>query len=607
MSTPEQSVRYVIGAHKIPHQDRDIAHRALADPAARGYLDIIGSATPDDDDRFPVGTAVTYSAKLTEAEAEEFRRASNARYVELDVEEYPQSVNIPTAETLSWMRATFVDTRRWHGRDIPVAILDQGTTQAVRDYMGWTLVARTVIGDDPAPAEIFAGQEHGCLVSCNGVPAGGLLLDALVTLSTGTSSAARAAAGMTWAADLGCKVIVYSFAGTTPSSTYDDIFTYLAPLGVQVYVAAGNDALPALGYPAAYSTTYPGVHSVVAFNEATDKLASFSNYSADASGVASGEDVVSLTPAALRRTWSGTSAAAPHAAQLCARGATGGTYTAAQVAAALDANTRDTGSPTSEQGQGAYDLRLALAALGAIPSAVAGAVTTTVVEALGWAGQVSGYVIPTSALVAVDDLRLVIIASSDNAQLTVPQGWELLRYASDDITRIRVCGRIHRAADPAFTGFFFQSDWRSSATLLTLRAAGGFNLDQIIPLIKFGLSNTIDTVPIDPRNTNDLMVALWTQRHPTAPTGTFTVTSGVTLRSFVTTTSGTIGYPTKLSTKQLSGGARTAEFTTIGNAGDGASSASVVLTVPASPIPLVVTPSEPANSPSAFFRFFARA
>jgi hypothetical protein len=597
--------RYNVGAWKIPYQQRNVAHNVLQDPIQVGYHSILGADSHDEDSQFPLGALVAYSLELTDNEAELFRDASNARYVELDTEEHPQLVNIPTSETLGWMRATFVDLRRWHGRDVPVAVLDQGTTQTVRDYMNWTLVARTVIGDDPSPNEIFAGNEHGCLVAPNGVPYGGQLLDALVTSAAGTSTASRAAAGMTWAANLGCKIIVYSYAGTSPSSAYDDVFTYLAPLGVQVYVAAGNDALSSLGYPAAYSTTYSGVHSVVAFTEVTDKLASFSNHTVDASGAAPGDDVTSLTPAAVLRTWDGTSAAAPHAAQLCARGATGGTYTPAQVAAALDAHTRDTGNPASEQGHGAYDLRLALTALGAIPTSVAGLSNVTVVEAQGWAGQVTGYVVPTSGLVTADDLRIVFIVTSDNADLTLPPRWISLLEAADGTTRVHVCATIHRIGDPGFTGFFFQSDWRSSATAITLRVPGGVNLEQLIPLVKFGVSNTIDTVSIDPRNTTDLLIALWTQRHPDAPNGDFTVTSGVTLRSFVTPSTGTIGYPTKLSTKQLSSGARTGVFSTTGNATGAPSGAAIVLTVPASPTPSTAgAQPEPTNIPGPFLDFF---
>lgn len=78
----ESRQRYIIGAVKIPSADRDVAHAVL--PHA-GYRDLIDS---DDNPEIPLGANVTYSADLTEAEAERFRDASNARYVELDTVAY---------------------------------------------------------------------------------------------------------------------------------------------------------------------------------------------------------------------------------------------------------------------------------------------------------------------------------------------------------------------------------------------------------------------------------------------------------------------------------------------------------------------------------------
>lgn len=352
-----------VGAYKLPHADRDVAHAVLTDTDPRGFFDIIGA---DDDPTVPLGAPVTYRVELTDAEAERFRGASNCRYVELDGVDHDDVTGLPSASTLAYMRAGFDGADRWHGRDTPVAILDGGISTAVADYMGWTVAARIVLGpDDPGADEVTSA--HGCLVAPCGVPAGGIVLDAIVSSDAGARAHSATAAGMRWAADLGVKIVNNSAGGTNPSSTIEDAIVYLADRGVQFYSSAGNDGLNSLSYPAAYSTSYPNVHSSIAFDQVSDTLAAFSNHTADASGCAPGVDVLGMTPDATPVIWNGTSASSPHMALLCARMCTGGTFTAAQAAAALDANTRDTGAPAAEQGGGAYDMAAALTALGALP------------------------------------------------------------------------------------------------------------------------------------------------------------------------------------------------------------------------------------------------
>jgi hypothetical protein len=47
-----------------------------------GYRDILGSDTPDDHERHPVGADVVYTLELDDDEADQFRAASNCRYLE---------------------------------------------------------------------------------------------------------------------------------------------------------------------------------------------------------------------------------------------------------------------------------------------------------------------------------------------------------------------------------------------------------------------------------------------------------------------------------------------------------------------------------------------
>jgi hypothetical protein len=273
-------------------------------------------------------------------------------------------MGIPSDRTMTYMRANFPRISELHGRDVNVAVLDQGTTAAVRNYMGYTLVHRTILGDLPT-GEKFPGQDHGCLVAPNAVPHGGRLLDALITRSDGKSTDTLFAAGVRWAAQNGAKLINYSFAGYQASPVYTDVLNYLGQFDCVLFIGAGNDSLNQLAYPSYHSQTHPSyVASCIAFDEVSDTKASFSNYSSAATGVGPGVLVSSLSPTASMVTWSGTSASTPHMLQMCARLQTGGRVTSRQAFATLNAFRRNTGQGADLQGGGAYSLNDALVGSG---------------------------------------------------------------------------------------------------------------------------------------------------------------------------------------------------------------------------------------------------
>jgi hypothetical protein len=359
--------QWIVGAVKVPHAQRDVAHAVITEADDRGFFDVIGADTPDDHDVFPVGVPVTYRVELTDAEAERFRRASNCRYVELDVEAHDTvgATPIPAAASLRFMDADFDGVAAWHGRDVVIGLLDGGTTAAVRSYIGATMIAKQVFGPDaPGPDEITS--DHGCLVAPCLIPSGGRFLDAIVSSNAGSRPVSASVAAARWCADQGAKVINYSGSGSVDSSAWADMLQYLLDRNVQFFASMGNDGVNQAYYPAAYSTTFANCHSSISFDTATGHRSTFSNYTATASGCAPGTNVLGLTPAGVTTTWSGTSASAPHMARLCAMGATGGRFTPAAVGAALKAHCRNTGQPAAEQGGGAYDLRAALVALGGV-------------------------------------------------------------------------------------------------------------------------------------------------------------------------------------------------------------------------------------------------
>jgi hypothetical protein len=367
MSTPDARRPYVVGAVKIPYADRDVAHQVITAADDRDFFNVIGA---DDDPKvghtLPTGRNVTYRVELTDDEADLFRSASNCRYVELDGvdEAHAAAISTPAASSMRFMRADFARIDQFHGRDVTVAIIDGGVSPAVREALGATLVARQVTAADPPNADGIT-VAHGCKVAACLIPPGGRYIDAVTTDLDGANTISTAAAAARWCTDQGAKVINYSAGGANPASAWEDSVVYMRDRGVQFFASAGNDNVNSLSYPSAYSTTYANVHSSIAFDENTGAKSTFSSYSSTASGCTPGTDVLGFAPDARPLLWNGTSASSPHMAQLCVRGATGGRFTAAQVGAALKANTRDTGQPAAQQGGGAYSLEAALTALGA--------------------------------------------------------------------------------------------------------------------------------------------------------------------------------------------------------------------------------------------------
>lgn len=635
MTGPDQERRrFSVGVVKIPYADRDLAHRVLTPRDDRGFRDVIGADTADHDSRFPVGAEVSYSVELTAAEAEEFAAASNARYVEPDRVNRPHRAigrptgtpAIPTDATWAYMRARYIDMRRWHGRDVRVAVLDQGTTAAVREKMGWTLVARTVTGG----VKIAAGEEigrpvsdheHGCLVAPNAVPAGGLLLDCVIVEDEGFAFDSAQAAGIRWAVDNGAKVINLSFGGDPGTATQVmlDAADYAATSGVQIVMSAGNENLADLGSPSSMSRTKTNCHSSIAFDESTDRRALFSNHHADGSGCAPGVDVRSFDPFGNRVYWNGTSASSPHMAQLIARGCTGGTYTPTQVAAALRANPRDTGAGASEQGRGAWDLQRALAALGAIPTTptTAGVEAPSVIGAAGAAGAFSSYNIAAPAGIAADDVRIVVLVTDAYAEITVPDGWTMLLeehyYAgwefSEGITvdpvAVFVLAKPYVVGEPSPAVIRFVPDSGLSALgCLTVRAAGGLDPERFSPQVRFGVGSSIPALPVLPATTNDLLVCAYAQLQAEASLATLSVPAALTQRGFWRPTSGSTGYPLLLATAALASGARTTAHTSTANASGTWCSVAFTVSAGAAPVTSTASPGDAPGSAGGFLPFY---
>jgi subtilisin family serine protease len=377
----EDPRRYNVGARKIPHEQRDVAHAVLTPEDDRGYLDVMG-ADGENGVELDGEMVATYSVLLTDTEADTFRGASNARYVELDqVCAIPEPVAVEPVDTTDTHTVTVPETAvlDWLGARVPghtgtgvtIGVIDGGTTRDVRTAVGCVLAARRNFSADPIWTDDQITVEHGCFVTPLAVPRGARLIEAITADSAGRSTHSASAAAMRWAADQGARIINYSSGGSSPSATMRDAVRYLSARGVVLVASAGNEGLADyLSWPARYCEEFGNVKSSIAFTLGRTR-ATFSNHKATGSGAAPGAGVLTYDRLRRRLRVSGTSFSAPLMARLIALIVSGGRFTATQAADALERTTIDTPEPAEEEGAGAWNLALAMGSLGATTTAEA--------------------------------------------------------------------------------------------------------------------------------------------------------------------------------------------------------------------------------------------
>jgi subtilisin family serine protease len=163
-----------------------------------------------------------------------------------------------------------------------IAVVDTGVDLAQPDLQGSFVPGYDTVNGDSDPSD---DDGHGTLVAgvaaargnntigvasycwnCSLMPVKGLGAQL-----SGTT--AQAAAGITWAADHGARVINMSWGTTSDSSTLSSAINYAHSKGVVLVAAAGNYGTTGKVYPAAY----PSVIGV-AGTDGTDSLYSWSSY-----------------------------------------------------------------------------------------------------------------------------------------------------------------------------------------------------------------------------------------------------------------------------------------------------------------------------------------
>jgi len=204
-----------------------------------------------------------------------------------------------------------------YGKGVTIAILDTGvenhpaiTTTVVRTEL-------VPLPDDPADQNGHGTAVASLIVGSHqlvpGVAPGADLLSIRVADDAGVSNSFTLAQGIMDAIDAGAQIINISMGSYGDSPLLHDAVQAAADAGVVIVAAAGNDAMPALAYPAAYPEVL-GVGAVDAtggINAAWtgDSLVSFSGTSASV-------PIVGGAIAATMSQGSGPSLDAPQAAEL---------------------------------------------------------------------------------------------------------------------------------------------------------------------------------------------------------------------------------------------------------------------------------------------------
>lgn len=206
-------------------------------------------------------------------------------------------------------------------REITGNGIDDDGNGYIDDDRGWNFVDNTnnVLdknGHGTHVSGTIAGENNGTGVT--GIAYNAKIMPVKVLTDTGSGSYSAIANGIYYAVNNGANVINLSLGGDFPNSTLQSAIEFANRKGVTVVMAAGNNGIPFISYPAAYANkTGLAVGAV----DANNNIADFSNrpgLTQLAYVTAPGVDIYSSVPGDQYANYSGTSMATPHVAGVVA-------------------------------------------------------------------------------------------------------------------------------------------------------------------------------------------------------------------------------------------------------------------------------------------------
>jgi len=198
---------------------------------------------------------------------------------------------------------------------VVVAVVDSGVDGTHPDLAaklvpGWNFVNNNsittdILGHGTAVAGTVAAiSNNGTGVA--GVSWGSKIMPLVVVDPTDFASYSNIAAAIQYAADQGVRIINVSIGGSSPSTTLQNAVNYAWNKGSIVFASAMNNSTSTPYYPAACTNVVS-----VSATDATDSLASFSNYGNWITVAAPGQNILTTTMGGGYGYWYGTSFSSP--------------------------------------------------------------------------------------------------------------------------------------------------------------------------------------------------------------------------------------------------------------------------------------------------------
>jgi thermitase len=253
---------------------------------------------------------------------ESLRRSGSFDYVEPDYYAHTAADPNDPSYVSQWHLPRIGGPLAWSlstgSESVVVAIVDSGVYPHHPDLAsklvpGWNFVKNNadtadVLGHGTAVAgTVAAATNNGLGVA--GITWGSRIMPLVVVNERDYSAYSDIAAAIQYAVDHGVRVINVSIGGPSSSITLQKAVDYAWSKGALVFASAMNEGTSARFYPAACE------HAIaVGATDASDRLASFSNYGSWITLAAPGTGILSTANGGGYSFWNGTSFASPIAA-----------------------------------------------------------------------------------------------------------------------------------------------------------------------------------------------------------------------------------------------------------------------------------------------------